>query len=256
LNPVVLVRNAVVVISPRGPLAIRRMTAHWAVISAAALTILVAAAVASALTVFTGRALPRAVTHDLVSAPDASLSVTALANDPGQAVTGGAALRSRIAAAMPGIPFSFDEAFWSDPLGLVRGALPASPPSAGQGNTTLLQAASMSGIASHASLAAGQWPTAPAGSGQAIAAALPVSAAALLQVRPGDVLRLRDSISHATVSFDITGLFTPRQSADPADSYWKLSYIPRTGRSASSGSVTYGPSPAPPRPRSCWPCPP
>ena len=63
--------------------------------------------------------------------------------DPGQAVTGGAVLRSRIAAAMPGVPFSFDQAFWSDPLGLVRGALPASPPSAGQGNTTLLQAASM-----------------------------------------------------------------------------------------------------------------
>jgi hypothetical protein len=241
LNLVVLVRNAVVVISPRGPLAIRRMTAHWAVIAAAALTILVAAAVASALTVFTGQALPRAVRHDLVSAPDASLSVTALANDPGQAVAGGAALRSRIAAAMPGVPFSFDEAFWSDPLGLVRGALPAPPPSAGRGNTTLLQAASMSGVASHASLVAGRWPTASAGSGQAIAAALPVSAAALLHVRPGDVLRLRDSISHAPVSFDITGLFTPRPSADPADSYWKLSYIPLNGRSGSYGSITYGP---------------
>ena len=148
-----------VVISPRGPLAIRRMTAHWTVISAAALTILVAAAVASALTVFTGRALPQAVRHDLVSAPDASLSVTALADDPGQAVAGGAALRSRIAAAMPGVSFTFDEAFWSDPLGLVRGALPAPPPSAGRDNTTLLQAASMSGIASHASLVAGRWPT-------------------------------------------------------------------------------------------------
>jgi hypothetical protein len=234
-------RKAGVVISPRGPLAIRRMTAHWAVIAAAALTILVAAAVGSALTVFTGQALPRAVRHDLVSAPDTSLSVTALANGPSQAVAGGAALRSRIAAAMPGVPFSFDEAFWSDPLGLVPGALPASPPSAGQGNTTLLQAASMSGIAGHASLVAGRWPTAPPDGGRAIAAALPVAAAALLHVRPGDALRLRDSISGAAVSFDITGLFTPRQSADPADSYWKLSYIPVNGRSASSGSVTYGP---------------
>ena len=235
------VRNAVLVISPRGPLALRRMTAHWAVIAAAALTILVAAAVASALTVFTGQALPRAVRHDLVRAPDTSLSVTALADGPGQAISGGAALRSRIAAALPGVPFSFDEAFWSDPLGLVPGALPASPPGAGQGSTTLLQAASMDGIASHASLVAGQWPTAPAGRGQPIAAALPVSAAALLHVRPGDVLRLRDSISRAPVSFDITGLFTPRQSADPADSYWKLSYIPGNGRSESSGSATYGP---------------
>ena len=55
------------------------------------------------------------------------------------------------------------------------------------------------------------------------------------------MLRLRDSISHAPVSFDVTGLFTPRPSADPADSYWKLSYIPLNGRSGSSGSITYGP---------------
>ena len=58
---------------------------------------------------------------------------------------------------------------------------------------------------------------------------------------PGDVLRLRDRITNALVSFDITGLFAPRQGADPADSYWKLSYIPANGRSASSGSTTYGP---------------
>ena len=105
------------------------MIAHWVVLAAAALTILVAATVAAALTVFTGQALP-----------------------------------SRIAAAMPGIPFSFHEAFWSDPLGLVPGALPASPASAGRGNTALLQAAAMSGIESHAALVAGQWPTAPGGS--------------------------------------------------------------------------------------------
>ena len=143
---------------------------------------------------------------------------------------------------MPGIPFSFDEALWSDPLGLVPGALPASPPSAGHGNTALLQAAAMSGIASHAALVAGQWPTASgSGPGQAIPAALPVSAAALLQVRAGDVLRLRDTISHALVSFDITGVFAPRHGAGPADSYWKLSYIPVSGRSASYGSTTYGP---------------
>ena len=64
------------VISPRGPLAIRRMTAHWVVIAAAALTILVAATVAAALTVFTGQALPQAVRHDLAIAPDTALSIT------------------------------------------------------------------------------------------------------------------------------------------------------------------------------------
>jgi hypothetical protein len=238
----ILIGNAVLVISPRGPLAIRRMTAHWVVLAAAILATLVAATMAAALTVFTGQALPLAVRHDLTAAPGTALSVTALVSDPSQAATGSAALRSQIAAATPGLPFSFNEALWSDPLELVPGALPAAPPTAGNGNTTLLQAVSLSGIASHASLVAGQWPAAQGSSQrQAIPAALPATAAALLHVSAGDVLRLRDRITNALVSFDITGLFVARQGASPADSYWMLNYIPATGRSASYGSTTYGP---------------
>ena len=218
------------------------MTAHWVVLAAAVLAIFVAATVAAALTVFAGQALPLVVQHDLAAAPNTAVSVATLESDPGQAATGGAALRSRLAAAMPGLPFSFYEALWSDPLGLVPGALPAAPPGAGKGNTALLQAAAMSGIASHATLVAGQWPTAQgSGKRQAIPAALPASAAALLHVSAGDVLRLRDRITNALVSFDITGVFVPRPGSGPADSYWMLSFIPAGGRSASYGSTTYGP---------------
>lgn len=218
------------------------MTAHWVVFAAAVLATLVAATMAAALTVFTGQALPLAVRHDLAAAQDTALSITTLVSDPSEAAKGSAALRSQITAAMPGLPFSFNEALWSDPLELVPGALPAAPPTAGRGNTTLLQAVSLSGVASHASLVAGEWPTAQgSGTRQAIPAALPASAAALLHVSAGDVLRLRDRITNALVSFDITGLFVARQGAGPADSYWMLSYIPGNGRSASSGSTTYGP---------------
>ena len=218
------------------------MTAHWVVFAAAVLATLVAATMAAALTVFTGQALPLAVRHDLAAAQDTALSITTLVSDPGQAAKGSAALRSQITAAMPGLPFSFNEALWSDPLELVPGAIPLAPPSAGKANTTLLQAVSLSGIAGHASLVAGQWPAAQgSGERQAIPAALPASAAALLHVSAGDVLRLRDRITNALVSFDITGLFVARQGAGPADSYWMLSFIPASGRSASSGSTTYGP---------------
>jgi ABC-type antimicrobial peptide transport system permease subunit len=218
------------------------MTAHWVVLAAAVLAIFVAATVAAALTVFAGQALPLVVQHDLAAAPNTAVSVATLESDPGQAATGGAALRSRLAAAMPGLPFSFYAALWSDPLGLVPGALPAAPPSAGKGNTALLQAAAMSGIASHATLVAGHWPTAQgSGQRQAIPAALPASAAALLHVSAGDVLRLRDRITNALVSFDITGVFVPRPGSGPANSYWMLSFIPASGRSASYGSSTYGP---------------
>jgi hypothetical protein len=75
------------VIRPRGPLVIRRMAAHWVVLAVAALTILVAVTVAAALTVFTGRALPQAVQHDLVIAPGTALSITKLVGDPSQAAS-------------------------------------------------------------------------------------------------------------------------------------------------------------------------
>jgi hypothetical protein len=223
-------------------MATRRMTAYWGVLAAAALTTLVTAAVAAAIAVFMGQVLPLAVTHDLVTTPGTAMSVTAQVGGTSQAVQGSAALRSRIAGAMPGIPFGFQEAFWSDPLTPIPGALPAPPQDAGQGSTALLQAASMSGVTGQATLVAGQWPGAPGGDRTgAIPAALPASAAALLHVRVGDVLRLRDRITNAPASFDITGIFVRHQESGPADSYWNLSYIPAGGVSASGGSVTYGP---------------
>jgi hypothetical protein len=235
------VRHAVLVISPRGPMVTRRMAAYWGVLAATALTAAVTAALAATITVFLGQGLPLAVQHDLAAAPDTAMSVTAQVTDPSQAVQGSAALRSRITAAMPGVPLSFQQAFWSDPLGFVPGALPASPASAGKGNTALLQAASMSGIASHAVLIAGRWPAAPSSGQRVIPAALPSSAAALLHVGVGDVLGLRDRLTNALVSFDITGVFVRRQQAGPASSFWTLSYIPASGISASGESATYGP---------------
>ncbi len=228
-------------------MAARRMTAYWGVLTAAALTTLVAAAVAAAIAVFMGQALPLAVQHDLSAAPGTDMSVTALVNDSGQASSGGATLRSQITAAMPGVPFSFQSASWSDPLELVPGALPASPTGVGKGNATLLQAASMSALASHATLIAGRWPAAPTastnggGGSAAIPTALPASAAALLHVSVGDVMRLRDRLDNALLSFDITGVFASRAATGPDDSYWALSYIPASGVSASYASSTYGP---------------
>jgi hypothetical protein len=64
------------------------MTAHWVVLAAAALTTLVAAAVAATLAVFAGQALPLAVQHDLVTAPDTTLSMNALVSSPQPATAG------------------------------------------------------------------------------------------------------------------------------------------------------------------------
>ena len=60
----------------RGSLTLPRMNAHRLVIIAAALTMVVAAALASALAVFSGQALPRAVRHNLSVAGGTALVIS------------------------------------------------------------------------------------------------------------------------------------------------------------------------------------
>src|ERR1700722_4126611 len=98
-------RNCERVTSVRGPLAVRRMTAHWVVLAAAALTTLVAAGVGAAPAAFAGQALPQAVRHDLVVAPGTSLAAAGSFASGNPAQTS-AALRSAIAAELGGVPFS------------------------------------------------------------------------------------------------------------------------------------------------------
>src|ERR1700722_5899936 len=136
----------------RGSLTLPRMNAHRLVIIAAALTTLVAAALATALATFRGQALPRAVRHDLGHATRTSLLVSGSVN-ASQAAQYTSILPSQISSALGGTPFGFYRAEWSDPLGVVPGALPAAPVTAGgsggsggAGNTPIAEAAALGGI--------------------------------------------------------------------------------------------------------------
>jgi hypothetical protein len=231
--------------NPRGPLSMRRMSAHWVVLAAAALTTLVAAAVGAALAAFAGQALPQAVRHDLVIAPGTSMEVSGTFAGGSPAQTS-AALRSTIAGTLDGVPFGFWQGIWSDPLGFKAGSLPAKPASAST-NTPLLQAASLQGVTDHAVLLSGRWPWQPAassatpGASDAIPAALPASTAALLRLRQGDVLHVVDRDSDTPVTFVLTGLYAERQTSASAASYWQLSSVPASGSATASGFTTYGP---------------
>jgi len=231
------------VISPRGPLPTRRITAHWVVLAAAVLTTLVAAIVGAALAAYAGQGLPQAVRHELTTASGTSLS----ANSPvsgGQVASSTASLKTAISAALPGIPYAFWQASWSDSLGLTPGALPARPESAPAGSTPLIEAAALPDVSAHAVLVAGQWPSAPAGgaAGAPILAALPASAAALLHVSVGDVLQLRDRVTGTPVTLRVTGLFAQRQLAGTQAAYWQLNSVPASGSVTLSGFSTYGPA--------------
>jgi hypothetical protein len=233
------------VTSLRGPLAVRRMSAHWVVLAAAALTTLVAATVGAAFAAFAGQALPQAVRHDLVVAP----GTTVAAAGPfasGNAARTSAALRSSIAGGLGGVSFSFWQGIWSDPLGFLAGSLPAKPASITPGDIPQLRAASLDGVTGHAVLVTGKWPGQfPVPAAGPIPAALPASTAALLKLRPGDVLRVQDQDTGTPVTFVLTGLYAERQSPASVASYWQLNSIPASGSGngtgAASGYTTYGP---------------
>jgi FtsX-like permease family len=221
------------------------MTAHWVVLAAAALTTLVAATVGAAFAAFAGQALPQAVRHDLVVAPGTTLAAAGSFASGNPAPTT-AALRSSIAAGLGGVSFSFWQGTWSDPLGFVAGSLPAEPASITSDNIPQLLAASLDGVTDHAVLVTGQWPgQVPASAADPIPAALPASTAALLKLRPGDVLRVQDENTGARVTFILTGLYAERQSPASVASYWQLDSIPATGSvngtGPASGYTTYGP---------------
>ena len=228
-----------------GRLSVRRMTAHWVILAAAALTTLVAATVGAALAAYAGQALPQAVRHDLVVAPGTTLAAQGTFANGNPAQTS-AALRSSIAAGLGGVSFSFWQGTWSNPLGFLAGSLPASRPGITSGNIPQLQAASLDGVTDHAALVTGKWPGQfSAATAGPIPAALPASTAALLKLRPGDVLRVQDRDTGALVTFVLTGLYAERQSPASVASYWQLNSIPASGSGngtgPASGYTTYGP---------------
>jgi hypothetical protein len=107
----------------------------------------------------------------------------------------------------------------------------------GTANTPIAEAAALGDITGQAELVSGRWPGAPV-SERPIPAALPATAAALLHVRVGDVLRMRDRITQGYVRFVVTGLYRPRQVAA---AYWNLSEIGPSGSSTAGGFTTFGP---------------
>jgi hypothetical protein len=90
----------------RGSLAFPRMGAHRPVIGAAALTVAVAAALATALASLGGQALPRAVQHDLDTASGTALAITGNV-DAGQAAQYTSVLPSQVRSALDGTAFAF-----------------------------------------------------------------------------------------------------------------------------------------------------
>jgi FtsX-like permease family len=208
------------------------MGAYRLVLAAVAVATLITAALVTTLVAFAGQALSQAVHHELANAPDTSITVSdGLSGSSDSSDT--ALIRSGMGSVFGGRGFTLDSAVWSDQL-----RLPAHYTTGG--NVPLAQAASFTGVATHATLLAGHWPSPPQ-PGQPLSSAVPASVAALLHLSPGDTLPMRDQVTGQTVTVRVSGVFRALSRSGPDAAYWQLNLLPASGVTSSGGFTTYGP---------------
>ncbi|MFC1434714.1 FtsX-like permease family protein [Streptacidiphilus sp. N1-3] len=213
----------------RLPPPLRRSAQHGLVLTAAALTVLLAGTVLSALAALAGFAVD-AGTVDRVSAqPEAQVQFTATYAAPGLAVAD-RDIRAAVAR-------SFGPVSQHTYLGLV-----GQTPLVVAGTETspvLLHPVAVQGAAAHGVLVTGSWPAGAgdpsrdaflrlpavppgsggtaAGAGPVVDAAVPQQLALRLRLGPGSVLRLTDSYAHR-VTVRVSGVFRP---SDSEPGFWE-----------------------------------
>ncbi len=208
------------------PPALRHVARHRGAFSVAALAALLAATIVTAAMTFFGAVTAGAAGGELSGRPGAALTVT----DPVTPATAGpvsARLASAVRSLLPGLAPVIAVSVASNPLDL------AGPGRSAAGLQT--QLISLPRVSRHIVLISGTC-TAPAG--YPLPACLPRAAARLLHVVPGDLLRLRDSVSGATVQVRITGIF---RQARPGSAYWTLDPLGPAAVQRSGGYTVTGP---------------
>ena len=211
----------------RAPAIVRRLLPHRLALTAAALTVLLAAALVAALAAFSATVSSHAVRSSLTGNPGTTISVNATVSSAATVPAVAGKLRRSFSTALGGAPVTVWGAASSDYLDLPHGiGLPNA-------QTHLI---SLTALNAHASLVAGSWPTVVSGS--AVPAAVPAGLARSLHLAAGQTLRLHESASGTPVDVRITGIFRPLQPDSP---YWLLGSASSGGVQESGGFADYGP---------------
>ena len=208
-----------------GSVTIRRMRSAWLLVGCLTATVLVTAALASALASFYTAALPAAVATELPRSGPMAVAVYGVIGG-GESAAG---VATRLSAAIRVVPTRVYAATWSADL-----VVPGAPQ---DGQAPLIQAATVGGITASARLTAGSWP-AGARAGQPIPAALPALAARNLGLRVGSVLTATDPSSGGRITLRVSGLYQPIRPTAP---YWQIDGIGPAGVTEDGGFI-YGPA--------------
>jgi hypothetical protein len=236
------------------PAALRRTAGHRLALTATAATVLAASVLAAAAATFAGEVTGAAVRRSLSQNPGSTILVTEQVQAAGAAAAGrqvGAAVRR----VLPGLPVTVTGSLRSQILNLpLREQPPSGGPAAGSrppgspaarrrpGGTARVvsqtQIISLPGVTRRAVLISGSWPGPAAPAAGQVPVVVPVAAARLLRLAPGDRLVLRNDQTQAKLPVLVTGVF---RATDPASPYWRLSPVGAAGVQLLEGFAVYGP---------------
>ncbi|MCX5201175.1 ABC transporter permease [Streptomyces sp. NBC_00237] len=215
-----------------------RVRAHRLLLTAALLAVLLTTSVLAALTAFSGSIGDAGLRRSLGSrdAPAAALTISSGSIDKNNRPAADKVVAEAARRTFDGLPTRTTTLDQSGPYALPR---TLQPPAARKGDPDLTRFAGVD--PGKVRLVSGAWPKAlPAGfgNGTVIEVALPDNAAKALKVTAGPtVLTLTDRLTGPPRTIRVTGLYAPKQAADP---YWKLDEL--GGRGIRTGSfTTYGP---------------
>ena len=212
-----------------GGFVVLRLRAHWLLVTAALLTVLLTTAVLAALAGFTGAVGDAGIRRTLGSTAAARTTLLISADLPYPARADADAKVGRYAAqAFHGLPSTVRSSAVSTAYGLpaARGRSAGTDP-----DLTTLATLDHSELA----LLRGSWPGTPV-AGQPVPVALPAAAQARLPAL-GSVLTLTDRFSGHLLRVRLVGVYQARSTVDP---YWQLDPLGGKGVNR-AGFTSYGP---------------
>lgn len=209
----------------------RRARAGPLLLGAAALTVILATVLLAAGPIYAAAVTTTGVRQTLLDAPaEQSGAQVATYTPPGAYPDDDAQVTGQLSSAFAASGATIFRSAQSESF-----ALPGRP---AQSRTPLAVVAWYDDIAAHATISAGEWPTADAGAGT-VPVAVPVPAATALGLHVGDRLRLQSRrVATLVVEVVVTATYTVD---DPTDGFWWGDPLALTGVQSSDSFTTYGP---------------
>ncbi|MFI5934488.1 FtsX-like permease family protein [Actinoplanes sp. NPDC051494] len=214
-------------------LVLRRASAARALLAAAGALALLATLLLTGLAGYSRQVVAAGAAATLAAAAPERTSVLVrgpAGDDPPGFASRDDAVRARFDGGLGGVPVAVSGAAYASGRSLAGDTGDAVPD---QGGLVYASVALLDDLPAHADLVSGAWPRPGAAP---VRTAVAAGAAGVLGLSTGDRVPLTDRVSGRGTELEVSGVWRPRDVADP---YWRL--VPDVTTGVAAGSATYGP---------------